>query len=380
MPLMTDSKPLVLVVDDDDDIRRLVRLVLCQRFEVLEAASALLAIEQVRERDVEVVLIDVMMPGMTGIQAIPLLKKSARGPLPVLLLTALGHQEHRNEGLAAGADDYLSKPVDRRELELRVQHFVRLRRQENLIRQQLEELSKVTALKDDLTALLVHDLRNPLTAVKSAFQLLERSAQPQDRELFELGKNSLARVMESVGDLLKVRMLEQGKLTLERAPAQLDVVATTVVQVLRTAALDGKVDVELHARGDTTASVDVKLIQRALENLLMNALRHTKERIDIEVVGDTKTIAISVSDRGPGVPDPLKDELFDMFGSLALQKAGGRRGHGLGLYLVRLVADAHGGEVVVRDRAGGGASFVVTLPRESSGSGVRGSPTDSPTG
>lgn len=341
----------------------MVRLALRQRFEVIEAESAPLAIAQVRERDVEVVVIDVMMPGMTGIQAISLLKENARGPLPVLLLTALDDQEHRNEGLAAGADDYLGKPIDRRELELRVQHFVRLRRQEQLIRQQLEELSKVTALKDDLTALLVHDLRNPLTAVKSAFQLLERSAQPADRELFELGKNSLARVMDGVGDLLKVRMLEQGKLTLERTTAQLDVVATTVVQLLRTAALDGKVDVQVQARGDTTASVDVKLLQRALENLLMNALRHTKERVDIDVVGDPKELVISVSDRGPGVPDFLKDELFDMFGSLALQKAGGRRGHGLGLYLVRLVATAHGGGVVVRDREGGGASFVITLPR-----------------
>ena len=338
-------------------------LALRHRFEVIEAPSAPLAIELVRERDVAVVVIDVMMPGMTGVQAIPLLKQNARGPLPVLLLTALDDQEHRNEGLAPGADDYLGKPVDRRELELRVQHFVRLRRQEQLIRHQLEELSKVTALKDDLTALLVHDLRNPLTAVKSAFQLLERSAQPADRELFELGKNSLARVMEGVGDLLKVRMLEQGKLTLERTSAQLDVLVTTVVQVLRTAALDGNVDVQVQARGDTSMSVDVKLMQRALENLLMNALRHTKERADVEVVGEAEQLEISVSDRGPGVPDFLKDELFDMFGSLALQKAGGRKGHGLGLSLVRLVATAHGGSVFVRDREGGGASFVVTIPR-----------------
>ena len=70
-----------------------------------------------------------------------------------------------------------------------------------------------------------------------------------------------------------------------------------------------------------------------------------------------------MADRRPGLPDFPKGELFDMFGSLALQKAGGRRGHGLGLYLVKLVANAHGGSVVVRDRQGGGAQFVFTLPR-----------------
>lgn len=358
-----EAKPLVLVVDDDDMIRRMVRLVLSRRFEVLEAPHAPAAIELVQQHDVEVVVIDVMMPGMTGIQAVPLLKEKARGPLPVLLLTALDDQENRNEGLAAGADDYLTKPVDRRELELRVQNFVRLRRQEQLIRQQLERLSQLQALKDDLTALLVHDLRNPLTAVKSAFQLLEPNVVLADRDIFMLGKNALDRVMEGVGDLLKVRMLEQGELKLERTRTPLDSLAAMVVQTLRTAALDGKIEVEVHGDGDTTAQVDVKLIKRALENLLINAFRHTRERVDVDVVGGESSITLSVSDRGPGVPDFLKGELFDMFGSLALQKAGGRRGHGLGLYLVRLVARAHGGDVVVRDRPGGGASFVMTIPR-----------------
>lgn len=362
-PEVPEPKPLVLVVDDDDMIRRMVRLVLSRRFEVLEAPSAPAAIELVEQHDVEVVVIDVMMPGMTGIQAVPLLKAKARGPLPVLLLTALDDQEHRNEGLAAGAEDYLAKPVDRRELELRVQNFVRLRRQEQLIRQQLEKLSQLQALKDDLTALLVHDLRNPLTAVKSAFQLLEPNVVAKDRDLFLLGKNALSRVMEGVGDLLKVRMLEQGQLKLERTPTVIEALAQGVVDTLRAAALDGKIEVEVRAEGDTSLEVDDKLLRRALENLLINAFRHTKERVDIEVVGAPTAVVISVSDRGPGVPDFLKGELFDMFGSLALQKAGGRRGHGLGLYLVRLVATAHGGSVVVRDRPGGGASFVMTLPR-----------------
>ena len=350
-------------MDDDDDIRRLVRLGLSQRFEVLEAANALEAIELVGTRDVEVVVIDVMMPGMTGIEALPLLKAKARGPLPVLLLTALDDQENRNRGLEAGADDYLTKPVDRRELALRVQHFVRLRRQEQLIRTQLAALTDLQALKDDLTALLVHDLRNPLTAVKSAFHLLEENVVAEDRSIFNLGKNALDRVLEGVSDLLKVRMLEQGQLTLERVPTVVSELASGVVETLRTAALDGKIEVLQTGSGDTSLEVDAKLLRRALENLLINAFRHTRHAVELSVTGEAKGVTLVVGDRGPGVPDFLKCELFDMFGSLALQKAGGRRGHGLGLYLVKLVAQAHGGSVVVRDRAGGGAEFVVTLPR-----------------
>lgn len=359
----TEPKPLVLVVDDDESIRRLIRLGLTPKFEVLEASNAADAIELVGTRPVEVVVIDLMMPGMTGVEAVPKLKARAKGALPVLLLTALDDQVHRTRGLEAGADDYLSKPIDRLELSLRVQNFVRLRRQEQLIRSQLSALTDLHALKDDLTALLVHDLRNPLTAVKGAFQLLEANVVPQDRDLFKLGKNALDRVMEAVGDLLKVRMLEQGKLTLERVPTVVSELTQNVVETLRTAALDGKVIVQQMNTGDTAIEVDAKLVRRALENLLINAFRHTNESVDVSVLGDERAVTLVVADRGPGVPDFLKGELFDMFGSLALQKAGGRRGHGLGLYLVKLVAHAHGGDVVVRDRVGGGAEFVISLPR-----------------
>jgi signal transduction histidine kinase len=358
-----EQKPLVLVVDDEEVLRRLVRVGLSQRFEVMEASNALEAIALVGQHDIEVVVIDVMMPGMSGLEAVPKLKAAARGPLPVLLLTALDDQENRNVGLESGADDYLGKPVDRRELLLRVQNFVRLGRQERIIREQVEALTNLHALKDDLTALFVHDLRNPLTAVKSAFQLLEVNARTEDRNLFDLGRAALDRVMTGIEDLLKVRMLEQGQLQLERAPVSLEALANETANTLRAAALEGKVQVVVTSNGDSTVSADAKLLRRALENLLINALRHTKAAIDIELTGDERQVSMVVADRGAGVPDYLKGELFDRFGSLTLQKAGKRRGHGLGLYLVKLTAEAHGGSVKVTDREGGGARFVLTLPR-----------------
>jgi signal transduction histidine kinase len=358
-----DRKPLVLVVDDEEVLRRLVRVGLSQQFEVMEASNALEAIALVGQHDIEVVVIDVMMPGMSGLEAVPKLKAAARGPLPVLVLTALDDQENRNAGLESGADDYLGKPVNRRELVLRVQNFVRLRRQEQIIREQVEALTNLNALKDDLTALFVHDLRNPLTAVKSAFQLLAVNAKAEDRDLFDLGKAALDRVMTGIEDLLKVRMLEEGQLQLERSRFSLEDLANETANTLKAAALEGKVLVQVTSTVDSTVIADQKLLRRALENLLINTLRHTKGGIEIELSGDAQQVTMTVADRGPGVPDYLKGELFDRFGSLTLQKAGKRRGHGLGLYLVKLTAEAHGGSVKVADREGGGARFVLTLPR-----------------
>lgn len=355
-------RPLVLIVDDDDDIRRLMRLSLSKHFEVLEATDGLEAIALVTAHDVEVVVADVMMPGLSGIEAVPLLKGKARVPPRVLLLTALDDQEHRNRGLEAGADDYLIKPLDRRELELRVQLWVRLGRQERVIRQQLEAMSQLQAMKDDLTALLVHDLRNPLTGASAALQLLEATVPAAEREVLLLGKNSINRVMEGVSDLLKVRMLEKGELPLERGRCAPVAVARAAAAAVRAAALERALELNVEGPADLEVSADAKLLSRALENLIINALRHTRERVDVDVAADGPWVRIAVRDRGPGVPDFLKAELFDMFGSVKLKSSGGRRGHGLGLYLVRLVARAHAGDVEVSDRAGGGASFVISLP------------------
>jgi signal transduction histidine kinase len=361
-PVPGEPRPRVLVVDDDDAIRRMVKLTLAQRYEVFEASDAQEAIAMVEAHDIEVVVTDVTMPGMTGVEAMPLLRAKAKGPISVLLLTALGDQAHRNAALEAGADDYLAKPVDRRELLLRVQHFVRLGRQERTIRQQLGELSQLTALKDDLVALLVHDLRNPLTALRTAFQLIGPSIPAEDKRLFQLGESALKRVIDGVSDLLKVRMLERGELPLERTTFIGQDLVTEVVKTLEAAALGFKVSLDVQSGKPVKVNADHTLVTRAIENLVMNAVRHTKERVEISVANEDTRVVFTVADRGPGVPDFLKDELFDMFGSLALKNAGGRKGHGLGLYLVRLVARAHGGEVVVKDRDGGGARFVFSIP------------------
>lgn len=357
-----EARPTILVVDDEADLRRLVRLMLGPSYQVLEAGDANEAIALVAANDVEVAIVDVMMPGKTGIEALPLLREKAKRRLAVLFLTALNDQEHRNQALEAGADDYLAKPVDRRELVLRVQHFVRLGRQERLIREQLESLSQLQALKDDLVAMLVHDLRNPLAAVTSVLQMLEPKIPEHERELFLLGQKAVHRVLTGVNDLLKVRMLERGELPLERAPVDAASLVKQVVDTMSGTALSSKVEIGVDATPEVTLSADEKLLARALENLVANALRHTRQRIDLEVRAEGGSVTFAVHDRGPGVPDFLKAELFDMFGSVALKKAGGRRGHGLGLYLVRLVARAHGGEVTVHDREGGGATFALTVP------------------
>src|SRR5918911_5488493 len=133
---MPDSRPAALVVDDEPINRALLKGSLSALCEVVEAGSGPDAIDVLARRPVDLVLLDVMMPRMNGYDVCRRIKDETREYLPVILVTALGEQDDRNRGLEAGADDFLTKPVDRRELVLRVRAFLRIRRQEKQIRQQ----------------------------------------------------------------------------------------------------------------------------------------------------------------------------------------------------------------------------------------------------
>jgi two-component system sensor histidine kinase/response regulator len=356
----------VLVVDDDARNRGLLRAYLGHLYDVREAADAVAAMRVLEEGQIDLVLLDVMMPGQSGYECCKRMKaRQGDGFLPVLLLTALGEQEDRNTGLEAGADDFLTKPVERRELLLRVGAFLRLRDQQTLIRRQIQELTELASLKDDLVSLIVHDLRNPLASIFGILHLVaEDVTDPTVRSDLDLAQQSAVRMRDTLDDLLNVRLLEERRLPLDRQPVAVQAVVDEAVASLAGAALDR--GTRLHVVGGQPLMVpmDRKLVRRSIENLLVNAIKYTPAGADVEIEWNRgpEGMTLSISDRGAGIPPPVKDRLFQKFGAVAAHKGNERRGFGLGLYQVRLVADAHGGSVWAGDREGGGTTFSIVLP------------------
>ena len=164
-------------------------------------------------------------------------------------------------------------------------------------------------------------------------------------------------------ETLQVRLLEEGRLQIRRSPVQLGTVVREAVSTLESVAKRKKVSVSRAVTGAAVAAVDETLLRRSIENLLTNALKYTPSGGDVAVAvhGGEEALEIEVSDRGPGVPDDLKTTLFEKFSSVEAKKGQARRGFGLGLYLVKLVAEGHGGAVSVLDRPGGGSVFRLTL-------------------
>ena len=343
--------------------RALIRGTIGGFCEVVEAGGGAEALETLKARPIDLVLLDVMMPQLNGYEVCQRIKAEAGEYLPVILVTALGDQEDRNRGLEAGADDFLTKPVDRRELLLRTRAFLRLREQDKIIRQQLEEVRRLQAAKDDLVALLVHDLRSPLAGIVAHLQLLaeELSGRPAAdvQQAMRAADTALGRLEET----LQIRLLEEGRLPVKRSPVQLDALVRDSVSPLEAIARRKNVKLTRNVEGEPMADLDAGLVRRSLENLISNALKYTPSGGDVEVAlrRIDGHVEIEVADRGPGVPDDVKPRMFEKFGSVEAKKGGMRKGIGLGLYMVKLVAQGHDGSVAVEDRPGGGSVFRVIL-------------------
>jgi protein-histidine pros-kinase len=237
-------------------------------------------------------------------------------------------------------------------------------------RRQLEEVRGLQALKDDLLTLIAHDLRNPLAGLLSCLDLLQPDPgdplAAEKRETVALAREGGRKLAALVDDLLQVRLLEENQLPLAREPAGLTELVRAAVDTFRSVAKLEGVAFAIAADGDPTVALDRRLLRRCVENLLANALRYSAagDTIDIAVRTEEDVYSIEVADRGPGIPHGFRDRLFQKFGSIE-GSGEARRGHGLGLYIVRLVATAHGGSASVREREGGGSVFRITLPRSS---------------
>jgi two-component system sensor histidine kinase/response regulator len=312
------------------------------------------------------VILDVMMPGMSGFEVCRQIKAAAgEDLLPVLLVTALSDRSDRQAGLESGADDFLTKPVDRHELTLRVRHYLRLRRQHQQLARQYEALQELAQLKDDLVTLMVHDLRNPLTGICGLMQVLELDTDDPVRKAdVQNAREGADKMRETLDDLLQVRLLEEGRLTLSRSNILLaEVARSATVSVDGAAKLRG-VRIDRRIPLDLKVSADAKLLRRAMENLIGNAVKFSPggQTVEVSAVSGGGMVEIRVEDRGRGVPAEKRTQLFEKFGGVAVQRGSDRRGYGLGLYLVRLVAEAHGGSAAVRERSAGGTSLILTLP------------------
>lgn len=365
----------VLVVDDNEQNRALARMTLeDEGYAVTLASSGEEALTRFEAERPDCVVLDVRMPGMDGHAVCQRIRAMSGGEeVPVLFLTALRDVDTFDRALRAGGTDFLTKPVQPAELVLRVQRALELRRldaalrdQYKLLRRQRDELYRLQLLQEDLTAFIVHDLKNPVNSIDLQAQLLLR-----DRGSSERARDVAGRIRAEVRDLsrlilnlLNVTRSAQGRLCPTRVPIDLRALVGEIVEARRAQAEEQAVTLRAEVAAEEVEA-DPDLLRRVLENLVENAVRHaphgTTVRVSTTSRGDA--VEVRIADEGIGIPEALREAVFERFvRGPEGQDDRGRGGRGLGLTFCKLAVEAHGGRIWVED-ARPGAAFLVRLPR-----------------
>jgi two-component system sensor histidine kinase/response regulator len=347
--------PRILVVDDELSNRALLRAWLEDATtSIVEAESGEEAIELVQMTSPDLVLLDVMMPGIDGFETTQRIKELAGEDfLPVILVTALADREARIHGLDVGADDYLSKPVERHELMVRVRNLLILREKETTLRQRNVHLLQLMRFRDEMTALLVHDLKNPTSIIDMSLEFVQQHPEValhgQAAEAISDARGATDRIARIVGNMLDLVRLEANQLVLHRATASPAALLSSVAEGRAAMVRRRTIHLDLDVDPALQVNADVDILTRVIENVVDNSLQHVPEggRILMRAERRGGTAAMIIGNDGPPVPPELRESIFDKF---TRGETGNRRNLGLGLYFCRLAMEAHGGRIWVADR------------------------------
>lgn len=359
----------VLIVDDEEICRVVMRQVLERAgHAVQEATTGEEALELARKSPPDTVLLDVVMPGLDGLEVCRRLKQDPEtAAVPVILVTSLESREDRVAGIDAGADEFLVKPIDPREVGLRVRNSVQASRLYRQVQESYRRLSELEAMRDSLTYMLVHDFRSPLHSVQGFLELLQLDAgerlQAEDLELLERAMFGTRMLEGMVAAILDVGRMEANAMPINRVATDLVPLARQAISGM--AAWRGYAPVRLETPEPRVESLcDPDLILRVIVNLLGNALKFSprQEEVVVRVLQSGSTPRVEVIDHGPGLAPEDQRRVFEKFVQARAWTEGGRHSSGLGLTFCQMAVEAHSGRIGVDSTPGEGSVFWFELP------------------
>ena len=360
----------IYVVDDEATNRELIVAFFAgSGHTLIEFARGDDALAACDKQPPDLVLLDVLMPGMDGFETVELLKRRAGVFLPVVMVTASGDVRSRRQALVSGADEFLLKPVDPEELMLRVRNLLALRQNATALLERNVELVELQRFRTDMSQTIVHDLKNPACAVLSTIEyaLEEASHLPEAVvEALQDAHHASRRLNELLVNLLDMTRIETARFKLAREPIAAAQLLLDVTTPRQWEAKRRKIDISYSVAADVErVDVDRSLFVRILENLLDNAVRYTppKGRISLSIRRSAAGICLEVGNSGAPVPQEARAVVFEKFGQA--RNDSGRMNLGLGLYFCRLAVEAHGGRIWIEERPELPTVFCIELPEGS---------------
>ncbi|HAL92317.1 MAG TPA: hybrid sensor histidine kinase/response regulator [Verrucomicrobia bacterium] len=377
-PAVPPAMPDILVVDDTPaNLRLLAEMLKESGYRVRPVPSGKLAIEAARQEQPDLILLDVKMPEMNGYEVCERLKSDeALKEIPVLFISAMDETLDKIKAFAVGGVDYVTKPFQFEEVEARVRTHLKLRQlqvelesRNRQLQENYDQLRKLERLRDDLTHMIVHDMRSPLTGIAGYLELLElhvaKKLDSEELKFLQAARSSGSVLVDMVNSLLDISRMEQGKMPLAVTESDLDVLIQNALLSIGSPA-NAAALVHLKPPQPVRAACDANLVTRVIANLAGNALKFTPKEGRITVAAEQTGAGakIRVADTGSGIPREFHAKIFEKFWQVEARQDGKKYSTGLGLTFCKLAIEAHGGEIGVESEVGKGSTFWFTLPAQ----------------
>ena len=362
----------LLVVDDvQTNVLLLKALLGKEGYGILVANNGQEALEVIRNENPDLILLDVMMPGMDGFEVAERLKSEEfRCEIPIIFLTALDDTQSIVNGFKLGVGDFISKPFRKEELMVRIKHQLSLVAARRIIEEKNEELRKTIAGRDKMYSVIAHDLRSPMASMKMLLNTIMMSVEkdkidPDIFDMLEMSNKTSEEVFSLQDNLLKWTKSQLGKLTV--IPQKLDIsgLADGVVEVMNSVAEVKHIKLIRTDHESFFVYVDIEMIKSILRNLISNAVKFSNpdSEIKVGIKAEDGKVIVSVTDSGKGIKKEDQHKLLKDSTHFTTYGTNSEEGSGLGLLLCRDFARKNGGELWFESEENLGSVFSFSLPQ-----------------
>lgn len=361
----------ILIVDDVMSNVLLLKVLLTnEKFAIATASNGRQALEQVEKENPDLVLLDVMMPDMSGFEVAQHLKSNPNtADIPIIFLTALNSTADIVKGFQVGANDFISKPFNKEELIIRVTHQISLVAAKRLILSKTEELQRTIAGRDKLYSVIAHDLRSPMGSIKMVLNMLILNL-PSEKigaemyELLTMANQTTEDVFSLLDNLLKWTKSQIGKLNVVYQDVDLVEVTDGVIEVFSMVASLKKIRIREMKPEKMMVNADIDMLKTVVRNLLSNAIKFSKENSEVLVkMEEVDGMAVvSVQDYGCGISEEGQKKLLHTDTHFSTFGTNNEEGSGLGLLLCKDFVVKNGGKLWFTSKEGEGSIFSFSIP------------------
>lgn len=364
-----DNKQTILVVDDSEQNIFILLSTLEEKYNILVANDGESALSIIEETLPDLILLDIMMPGMDGLELCSKLKADeSKKDIPIIFITSKTETEDIIKGFQVGGVDYITKPFKREEVQARVKTHMQLVSSQKQLKIKNKRLADLNEQKNAFVGIAAHDLCNPISNISLIVEMVIANNYKDINMLngyMEIIQSSTKRMTTLITNLLEVSAIESGNLELEMQPASLKGLILERIQLFTMSAQKKGIKLHTSLSDINIFSFDPNHISQVIDNLVTNAIKFSQFNTNVYITLDNETygiIKVSVRDEGPGISKEDQEKLYRYFQKLEARPTGGEQSTGLGLAIAKKVVETHNGSMYVDSQLGVGTTFSFTLP------------------